>query len=396
MFWFISVVLALVVASFVLTPLLRPQTRKEVSPDVTLYKAQLAEVDLDLNRGLIAPDEAERTRTEVARRLLSASKQATVTHSMPALTSRMVAAVGAVLAILASFGGYLALGAPGEADQPLEQRLALAQEMRESRPSQAEFESVAVVQPPIDVPEDYLESVVELRELMPSRPDDLRGWRLLTRHETALRNFASAAKAQSHVIRLSDGGEVGDLVLLTDLMVAAADGQVSPEAEAVVREILRRDEENVPARYYLGSMHNLTARPDITFRLWRPLVENSPDSYHVALARAQIEGVAWRAGVEYSLPEVRGPSAADIENAEGMTEEDRAAMIGGMVAGLADRLATEGGPASDWARLIGAYGVLGETEQAAAIWFEAKTAFASDEGAIALLRDAAEQAGVAE
>jgi cytochrome c-type biogenesis protein CcmH len=48
-----------------------------------------------------------------------------------------------------------------------------------------------------------------------------------------------------------------------------------------------------------------------------------------------------------------------MEAAAEMAPEDRAAMIEGMVEGLAGRLATEGGPPEDWARLITAFGVLG-------------------------------------
>ncbi len=59
-----------------------------------------------------------------------------------------------------------------------------------------------------------------------------------------------------------------------------------------------------------------------------------------------------------------------------MTPEDRMDMIRSMVDGLSDRLATDGGPPEDWARLINALGVLGDTEQAAAIWTEAQSVFA--------------------
>ena len=79
-----------------------------------------------------------------------------------------------------------------------------------------------------------------------------------------------------------------------------------------------------------------------------------------------------------------------------MTDDERTEMIRGMVDGLSDRLATEGGPASDWARLIGALGVLGETERAAAIWNEARDVFAANPGDLALLAQAASQAGLSE
>jgi cytochrome c-type biogenesis protein CcmH len=78
-----------------------------------------------------------------------------------------------------------------------------------------------------------------------------------------------------------------------------------------------------------------------------------------------------------------------------MTPEERMDMIRGMVAGLSDRLATEGGSPDEWARLIRAYGVLGETDRAAAIWAEAQQVFPVEE-AIAPIREAARAAGVAE
>ena len=55
----------------------------------------------------------------------------------------------------------------------------------------------------------------------------------------------------------------------------------------------------------------------------------------------------------------------------------------------------EGGPAQDWAQLIVALGVLGDQQRAAAIWDEAQTVFAASPDAIAVLRGAAESAGVA-
>ncbi len=396
MFWFTCIALTLIVVGFVVAPLLRSVDTHAANPDVALYKAQLTEVDKDLERGLLAPEEAERTRTEVARRLLSASKEDASQTTTPPATSRVLAIATVAAALTVSLAAYLTIGKPGEPDQPLADRLALAQDLYANRPSQAQFEAEAPAPPPVDAPQDYLDSVDQLRDLMPTRPDDLRGWQLLVRHETSLLNYSAASAAQTQVLRLSGGGNLDEKVRQLDLMVAAANGQVSPEAEALARQILQQDESNIPARYYIGAMHNIVGRPDIAFRLWRPMVEAGPNSFHASLARGQIEAAAWRAGVAYSLPEIRGPSAADMAAAEDMSAEDRAQMIGGMVTGLANRLAVEGGPASDWARLIRAYGVLGETEAASEIWLEAQTAFANDPDAIATLRDAARSAGVAE
>ena len=60
-------------------------------------------------------------------------------------------------------------------------------------------------------------------------------------------------------------------------------------------------------------------------------------------------------------------------------------MIAGMVAQLSDRLATTGGPAEDWARLITALLVLGQTERAETIRAEALQVFAGNDAALATI-----------
>ncbi len=65
-----------------------------------------------------------------------------------------------------------------------------------------------------------------------------------------------------------------------------------------------------------------------------------------------------------------------------------------MVERLGERLATEGGPAPDWARLIRALGVLGERGRAQAIFSESRQVFANQPDDIAALEDAARAAGV--
>jgi len=108
--------------------------------------------------------------------------------------------------------------------------------------------------------------------------------------------------------------------------------------------------------------------------------------------------MAAMAGVNYQPPQtaLSGPSQSDMAAAANMTDAERTTMIEGMVAQLNDRLATEGGTAQEWARLIGAYGVLGKPEDARRIWGEAQTRFAAKPDELAVVRASAVQAGVAE
>lgn len=396
-FWITALVLTLAVAMMIAVPLIRRQDHEDGNPDVAIYRAQLTEIDRDLDRGLLDPAEAERSRTEIARRLLAASKVAAAPVAASKqhllLAALVVLVIGAV-----TFVTYTRIGAPGYGDVPLQARLAASEEMRANRPAQALLEQVAPPPPPVDLPEDYRAAIDRLRDLAPERPDDLEAWSRLAFHEVELRNYAGAAAAQERVIAImGDDAGVTDMTRLLDLQVVAAGGLVSPEAEQLIRQILSRDDGSLAARYYLGLLYDQTDRPDLAYRLWRDVAENGPeDNFHTASARQMIEDAAFRAGINYTLPALRGPSAAEIETAQDMAPDDREAMIGDMVASLADRLANDGGTAADWARLITAYGVLGNLDDARVVWVEGRDVFGADPAAMEILTEAAQNAGLIE
>ena len=394
MTWLLFTLIALATAALVARPLMSAGARAGGSEEVALYRAQLAELDRDLARGVIDPAEAEAARVEIARRLLAAD--GAVRAGAVARPAPVLAGVTALVVLAGGLGLYAWLGSPGAPDRPLALRLEEAEAARANRPSQAEAVAAA---PPVPAPEagqDYLDMVAQLREVVAGRPDDLEGHRLLMRHEAALGRYAAAAEAQAVVLRLrGPEATLAERVALADLMVAAAGGVVSPEAEAVVRAVLDEDPQEPGARYNLGLLHAQTGRPDLAFRLWRPVAEGGAEgALHTVLAREQVERAAEAAGIDYTLPDRPGPSAEQIAAAEDMDPEARAEMIRGMVAQLSDRLAEEGGPVADWARLIGALGVLGETERAAAILAEARDAFGAQPGALETLAAAARQAGL--
>lgn len=383
LFWVICGALTVLTGLYIGLPMVRARRADAAAnPDVALYKAQLAELDRDVARGTIDATEAETARTEISRRLLAASHRSD--RQSAAGPKTVAALVTFAIVVGISLVTYIGIGSPDMSDQPLAARLAEADQRRAERPSQVELETAAPAPPPVDADQEYLDAVARLREVMDSDVGDAQGWSLLAEHEAQLRNYPAARRAQARVVELKgEEASVQDLQLWADLLVAAADGYVSPETESVVRQMLNRDPENVAARYYMGSLYNQTGRPDIAFVTWRRLIEAAPDSFHVALARAQIEGAARRAGTEYTLPPETGPSVDQIENAQDMSDEDREAMIQNMVAGLAARLANDGGPPSEWSRLIRAYMVLGEEEAAQSVLDEALGVFGDVPEAVA-------------
>lgn len=373
-----------------------------------VYRDQLAEVERDVARGTLDKAEAERLRLEISRRILDLDRGAGARPAGgPAPAAMRNLAFGVIgVAVLGSGALYLSVGAPDAPDMPLVQRHAEAEEIRRTRPRQAEMEArVAEAFPEQQDFEGRAElepMVAQLRAALADRPLDVRGHSLLAQNEARLGNFAAAIAAQERVIALlEDDARAEDYAYLLDLKVIAAGGFVSPEAEEVIEAVLRRDPTNGVALYFSGRMYAQTGRPDMTFRVWRRLHDVSAgDAPWMPEIRAALPELAHISGEpRYQLPPRPAPAGAmapeiDLEAAEAMPLEQREEMIAGMVNGLMARLANDGGTAEDWARLIRALGVLERDEEATAILQEARTVFAARAEDLALINAAAEDASV--
>jgi cytochrome c-type biogenesis protein CcmH len=372
-------------------------------PDIGIYRQQLAEVDRDLARGTLAEDEAGRLRTEISRRLLEADRALRAAGPQrPALPPGPV--VGAVALVL--IGGvslYAWLGAPGYPDLPITTRLQIAEDAYRNRPSQAEAQAMVPAEPaaaPGQPQPDaqFLDLMAKLRAAVTQHPDDPRGLQLLAQNEAALRNYAAAAKAQLHLVEVMGAAAgVPEHLDAAEYLIAAAGGYVSPEAEAQLVAVLQADPKNPLARYYSGLLFAQVGRPDRAFQLWEPLLRQGPeDAPWIAPIRSQIADLAARAGVRYSPPgDDAGPTAADMQAAGQMTDEERRSMIEGMVGNLESRLLSEGGPEEEWLKLFNALKVLDQPARVKAALAVAETAFAADPAALDRLRAAAAAAGAA-
>lgn len=406
-FWIIIGVLAVLATAILATALLRKRHGEEPAAayDLRVYRDQLREVERDLARGVLSEADAERVRAEVSRRILTADaalQKARQGQGQPVALSIAAAATSAMILLGGSLWLYQRMGAPGYGDLPQQLRIEQARVARTDRPGQATAEAQTAPAPAIpdsDIPPRYKDLVTRLRDTVTERPDDLQGQRLLARHEAVLGNFSAAHAAQAQVLRLlGDEARASDHTDYADMLILSAGGYVSPEAEAALAAALTRNPGDGSARYYWGLMQGQTGRPDQAFRIWaRLLSESPPDAPWIPPIRAQIEDMAQRAGERFELPPgpgpdaapLSGPDAADIAAAEQMSAQDRSEMVRGMVAQLSERLATEGGSPQEWARLIRALGVIGETDRARAIRDEALQVFATDAAATDLIRDAA-------
>ncbi|MDO5528184.1 MAG: c-type cytochrome biogenesis protein CcmI [Paracoccus sp. (in: a-proteobacteria)] len=413
LFWITLAAMTAIVAIAITAPFWRTR-ETEIEPvaayDLRVYRDQLAEVDRDVARGIITEADAERARVELGRKVLDADRRLAreAAPAAPRLGRHGLAALSLLAVSLGAAGWiYLAEGRPDLNDKPLGARYAAAQAQYDARPSQAEAEARAAAMPRGPAPEadpDYLRLIEQLRSAVEANPDDPEGLRLLAFHEARLGNVVDARAAQAHLV--ATGGDAvsgADHAMLAVLMLDAAGGVLTQEAEREVALALRREPQNPQARYMAGLLHAQNGRPDRAFPIWAQLLAEGPaEAPWNRDIRAVIEDVAWLAGrPDYTPPAeagaaagAPGPDAAMIAAAEQMSPEERQAMIGGMVAQLEQRLASQGGTADEWARLISSHAMLGNTDHANAILSEARERFAASPESLAALNAAAASAGL--
>lgn len=353
-FWVVAAAITALVLTFVLRPLARRGGRDATDHefDKAIYRDQMAEIDRDQARGLINAGEADNAKAEIARRLLAADrrgggqdqggpKQSGQDHGTRQRRILPAALLG--LFPLAVLGGYLALGSPHLPSQPLAgrdmaEREALAAQV-------AEAESLA-------------------RELQQA-PDDLDGWMRLGRLYGRLDRWSDAAAAFARAVGLSQGA-AGPTGAWGEALVFANQGTVTREAEAALSQVLASRPGDPRARYYLALAEAQAGRSEDALERWGALAAETPPgaTWRQNLIN-RIEETAQEAGLDAGpylarLPEAgeRGPDAGDVAAAAGMSEQDRAAMIDGMVQSLADRLANDPDDVEGWLRLANAYTVL--------------------------------------
>ena len=237
-FWAVAGGTTVAVLAVMLRALTKAPDTAEAHPDIAVYRAQLAEVDRDLSRGVISPEDAARLKVEVSRRLLDADKAARGVVSgreLPVLP--MAALVALVLA--GGVGLYLWLGAPGYPDLPINDRLAASEEVYRTRPDQATAEAQAPAPDAASQPKpdaEFSALMDKLRAAIAQHPDDVQGLTLLAQNEAALGNYKAAATAQLHLLQVKgEGAPTKDHLAAAEYLIAAAGAAIDlfagPELE---------------------------------------------------------------------------------------------------------------------------------------------------------------------
>ena len=360
MVWFALALMTVAAVLCVTWPLLRPRPDPvEGASDVAFYRQQLAELDGDVDRGILRPGDIEATRIELGRRLIQAAERS---GSGPAAGRRRMitaaAAAGVVLATTVAL--YGTVGHPDQPDAPLAARLTGKS--------------------------DFAIALAKIEAHLASDPDDARGLAIMAPMYMKLGRFDDAVRSYQGLIRVA-GPNAERRSALGQAMVMSADGVVTGEARQTFDAALQEDPALPQARFFEGLAALQDGDKAKARSIWTALVDEAPpEAPYTPIIRqrlAELDGsvapsVADAAAPSSAPPMMRAPFAGAGGSQSGpfsgvpaggaaiaaLPAGQQQVAIRGMVDGLAARFAENGKDADGWLKLVRAYRVLGEQDKA--------------------------------
>ncbi len=371
MIWLVFAILTGLAVFALLWPLSRPAPKpREDVADVAFYRAQIAEIDAELSRGMIDKDQAEAAKAQAGRRLLAAAPEEVAVGNSP--RARRIAALLAVFAVPAlALGLYTRIGHPDLADLPREKRLA-------SEPTAMDIGA----------------AVAKIEAHLAAHPDDGRAYEVVAPVYLRMGRFDDAVSAWEKAIKLL-GDTAERHVRYAEALAYAADGVVTPEVEEQIHRALAIDPKYMEARYFLGLGAAQHDDAEGARKIWSEMIAelpaNSPVAKAVAEKLAMLDAPVEGAAAASTTAPVPAPSAAAVA---AQPKDEQQKTINAMVERLAQRLAAQGGDAQEWQRLIRAYNVLKEQDKAQAALADARQSLKNDAAAQQSLSSLAQELGL--
>ena len=389
-FWLVSALLTFVAILIVMLPL----TRKDVvsaaqgEENRSVYIQQLKEVDSDLARGLLDEQSAEQARLEISRRILQNDRRmsgpsligddavAGTSEKTYLFSKNMRWTIVLVLLFIPgiSWGLYSAIGTPDLPSQPLAERKGNTIQDKSA-----------------------VELIAQAEAHLARSPEDGRGWAILAPIYLRIGRVDDSINAYRKALELQ-GKDIDRLIGLGEALTIKANGRVTDEALSLFEDAGKLEPTDVRPPLMKARALLQAGKRDDAIGVLQIILNTSP------------ENALWRADIEQTIanlksgktdtspaagnngPQPRGPTAEDVEAAAALDEQGRKDMIRSMVDGLAEKLRDNPADVDGWERLLRAYAVLGERDNATEALRNAAKAL--PEGDMQRLKEAASQLGI--
>ncbi len=366
MIWLALSLIFLLALALMLVPLYRYQsdlTASENIPgsssknnvkNIAVYKAQLSELQSDLDNGVLSPAEVAAARLEIERRLLRISSEKNTIEPKNNETSLKLLTVIITLVLLGSTAFYLNIGMPGMPDFALkDQAHSTAQRIKDNSATP-----------------EMLAEVAKIQTYLVENPDDVPGniyaWRALGQYQTDLQNRVKAAEAFQRWFEL-DSDNIDAALMFSESLIMLSDGRVSPAALLALDRAQKIQADNPGVRHYLALAEYQAGNVDQALVNWQALMAASPaDAPWRRSVQRWIDKAQNDLGIAVTNSTAVAPplSEDDRKAIAEMSAEEQEALIKSMVARLARKMDENPENTEGWFRLAKAYMMLGQKSDA--------------------------------
>ena len=260
--------------------------------NTSLYKQHLAEIDLDVENGLLEGSEAAKVKEELKLTLINQAESSPETKTIsesknPALTAIVLLLVIPVFVI----STYIYLGEP---------------ELIEKNELMTEFNNASTQEEKLASVEKML---ANLEQRMLKNPDDIDGWLMLTNSYTALERYADALRAVDNLHRLR-GNDPTVMFRYADILAMNNSGSYAGRPTELINEGLEIDPENPNGLWFAGLAANDRGDIDAAIEYWKkllPKLENNPEQQKQVKQFIQMIGINSDKYQEEVLTELQNP-----------------------------------------------------------------------------------------
>ena len=226
--------------------------------DLNVYRAQLEDLEQDLARGVIEPEEAEKLRVEIERRILRAGAVPIHSHPLTKGGHRLVLAGIVAVLVLVPAVLYRVLGSPFLPDQPMVER---AEQIAQLKQEYAQAKDM----------------IGQLSAQVRNDPNDGKSWLALGQLLRAMQDNDQARPALKRAMLLLPGDIRPKLEYAATLVADLPEGSpLPPEFVALMRDVLAINGTVPQALYFVGLAEVQEGHPDRAKPLWKRLIDTLP------------------------------------------------------------------------------------------------------------------------
>jgi cytochrome c-type biogenesis protein CcmH len=273
-FWIVAAILTAVALIFLLVPLLRtrpPRGPSSREANLAILRGQRGEIESDIVHGVLPGESRDEALAELVARAGEDLNVGSEAVDAPARRPWILASVLAALLPLCAVGIYFAVGSPAALDA----RPAAAQAPFSDRQIEAMVESLA--------------------KKVRDRPNDVEGWRLLSRSLNALGRFPEAVEAYAHLLTLAPN-DPDVLADYADALAMTQGQKLTGKPAALVAQALAIDPNHPKSLALAGTAAMNSGEYRLATGYWsRLLGQLAPESDDARQVRAILAEISARA-----------------------------------------------------------------------------------------------------